>query len=97
MLGAGYALSKGVHIRADFLYRNWPARRQGMVDAALYVLFYFPSLIFFAWVSYDYAADAWIRGERSMDTAWMAPLAPLRTAMPGGGRASPSSRAFPSS
>ena len=84
MLGAGYALSKGVHIRADFLYRNWPARRQGMVDAALYVLFYFPSLIFFAWVSYDYAADAWIRGERSMDTAWMAPLAPLRTAMPVG-------------
>lgn len=84
MLGAGYALSKGVHIRADFLYRNWPARRQGMVDAALYVLFYFPALIFFAWVSYDYAADAWIRGERSMDTAWMAPLAPLRTAMPAG-------------
>ena len=84
MLGAGYALSKGVHIRADFLYRNWPPRRQGMVDAALYVLFYFPALIFFAWVSYDYAADAWIRGERSMDTAWMAPLAPLRTAMPVG-------------
>ena len=84
MLGAGYALSKGVHIRADFLYRNWPARRQGMVDAALYVLFYFPALIFFTWVSYDYAADAWIRGERSMDTAWMAPLAPLRTAMPAG-------------
>lgn len=84
MLGAGYALSKGVHIRADFLYRNWSPRRQGMVDAALYVLFYFPALIFFAWVSYDYAADAWMRGERSMDTAWMAPLAPLRTAMPAG-------------
>ena len=84
MLGAGYALSKGVHIRADFLYRNWSPRRQGMIDAALYVLFYFPALIFFAWVSYDYAADAWMRGERSMDTAWMAPLAPLRTAMPAG-------------
>ena len=84
MLGAGYALSKGVHIRADFLYRNWPARRQGLVDAALYVLFYFPALVFFAWVSYDYAAVAWVRGERSMDTAWMAPLAPLRTAMPVG-------------
>ena len=23
MLGAGYALMRGVHIRADFLYRNW--------------------------------------------------------------------------
>ena len=84
MLGAGYALSKGVHIRADFLYRNWPPRRQGMVDATLYVVFYFPALIFFTWVSYEYAADAWMRGERSMDTAWMAPLAPLRTAMPVG-------------
>ena len=84
MLGAGYALSKGVHIRADFLYRNWPVRRQGMVDAALYVLLYFPAIVFFGWVSYDYAAVAWIRGERSMDTAWMAPLAPDRTAMPVG-------------
>ena len=84
MLGAGYALSKGVHIRADFLYRNWAPRRQGLVDAALYVLFYFPALIFFAWVSHDYAAVAWVRGERSMDTAWMAPLAPLRSAMPVG-------------
>lgn len=84
MLGAGYALSKGVHIRADFLYRNWSPRRQGAVDAALYVLLYFPALIFFAWVSYDYAAVAWFRGERSMDTAWMAPLAPVRTAMPVG-------------
>ena len=23
MLGAAYTLSKGIHIRADFLYRNW--------------------------------------------------------------------------
>ena len=26
MLGAGYALSKGVHIRADFLYRNFKTK-----------------------------------------------------------------------
>ena len=29
MLGAGYALSKGVHIRADFLYRNFKTKTQG--------------------------------------------------------------------
>ena len=28
MLGAGYALSKGVHIRADFLYRNFKVKNQ---------------------------------------------------------------------
>ena len=26
MLGAGYALMRGVHIRADFLFRNWSPR-----------------------------------------------------------------------
>ena len=47
MLGAGYALSKGVHIRADFIYRNWSPRTQGIVDATLYLLFYFPGMIVF--------------------------------------------------
>ncbi len=28
MLGAGYALMRGVHIRADFLFRNWSPRTQ---------------------------------------------------------------------
>ena len=32
MLGAGYALSKGIHIRADFLYRNWNVKTQAKVD-----------------------------------------------------------------
>ena len=30
MLGAGYALSRGVHIRADFLYRNFKTKNQGL-------------------------------------------------------------------
>ena len=41
MLGAGYALSKGIHIRADFLYRNFSVKMQGTVDAALYLFFLF--------------------------------------------------------
>ena len=47
MLGAGYALSKGVHIRADFLYRNFKTKNQGLVDFWLYILFYFPGLFVF--------------------------------------------------
>ena len=39
MLGAGYALMRGVHIRADFLFRNWSPRTQALVDGALYLLF----------------------------------------------------------
>jgi len=45
MLGAGYALMRGVHIRADFIYRTWSRERQVTVDAILYLLFFFPELL----------------------------------------------------
>ena len=84
MLGAGYALMRGVHIRADFIYRLWLPKWQASIDALLYITLFFPSMLFFLWISSEYAFSAWDRWERSMDTAWMAPLAPARTAMPVG-------------
>ncbi len=84
MLGAGYALSKGVHIRADFIYRNWSHRVQGIIDLTLYAVFYFPGLSVFLWMSTDFAYLAWFRGERGMDTAWMPYMAPIKTVLPVG-------------
>lgn len=84
MLGAGYALSKGVHIRADFIYRNWSARSQALIDAVLYILFYFPGMLVFLWMSIDFAYLAWYRGEKGMDTAWMPHMGPIKTALPFG-------------
>ena len=81
-LGAGYALLRGVHIRADFLYRNWRPRTQGIVDAFLYIVFYFPGLFVFMWMSVDYAWESVLRGERSMDTAWMPYMGPIKSALP---------------
>jgi len=80
MLGAGYALSKGVHIRADFLYRNWSDRAQGIIDLILYITLYFFAMGFLFWYGADYAWTAWSRGERAMDTAWMPQLGPVRSA-----------------
>ena len=82
MLGAGYALMRGVHIRADFLYRLWRPATQARVDAVLYVLLFFPGMLFFLYIAADYTLSAWANWERSMDTAWMAPVAPARSAMP---------------
>ncbi|MEE2718044.1 MAG: TRAP transporter small permease subunit [SAR324 cluster bacterium] len=84
MLGAGYALSKGVHIRADFIYRNWSEKTQGSVDLFLYVFFYFPGLTVFLWMATDYAYLSWFRGERGMDTAWMPMMGPIKTCLPVG-------------
>jgi TRAP-type mannitol/chloroaromatic compound transport system permease small subunit len=84
MLGATYALSKGVHIRADFLYRRLDVRTQGRIDTALYLGLYFPALTVFLVLAVGYASEAWLRGQRGMDTAWMPPLAPIKSALPAG-------------
>ena len=82
MLGSGYALMRGIHIRADFIYRTWSAKTQGTVDLILYLILYFPGMLFFFYISADFALEAWQRGERASDTAWMPYVAPVRTSLP---------------
>ena len=82
VLGAAYALSKGVHIRSDFLYRKWSARTQGMVDTALYVVCYFPAMVIVLWVSGEWAWTSLSRGERGTDTSWMPLLGPVKSTLP---------------
>ena len=81
MLGAGYALSKGVHIRADFMYRDWTVKTQATIDLTLYLLFYFPGIIGAAWACYKYAYKSWSIMERGMDTAWMPYMYPIKFAL----------------
>ena len=81
-LGAAYALSKGVHIRSDFLYRRWSVRTQGRVDTALYLICYFPSMLIFLWVASEWAWLSVSRSERGTDTAWMPLLGPVKSALP---------------
>ena len=81
MLGAGYALSKGVHIRADFLYRNFKTKIQGKIDFWLYILFYFPGLLVFLYMTIGYVGESIQRGERGMDTTWMPYMWPIKSCL----------------
>lgn len=85
MAAAGYALMRGVHIRADFLYRNWSPRTQATVDASLYLALYIPAMLFFTWVSAEYWYKAFAIGEQASDSTWAPILWPARLAMPVGG------------
>ncbi|MEM6308565.1 MAG: TRAP transporter large permease subunit [Pseudomonadota bacterium] len=86
MAGAGYGLMRGVHIRADFLYRNWSDKMQATVDALLYMLFFIPSMIFFTVVASQFWWLSYETGERmALDSAWQPILWPARIAMPIGG------------
>jgi TRAP-type mannitol/chloroaromatic compound transport system permease small subunit len=82
MLGAAYTLSKGAHIRADFVYRLWSPRTQGLVDAACYLFLFFPGIGFFLWVGADFAFESATRAERSAGSAWMPYIYPLKSTIP---------------
>jgi TRAP-type mannitol/chloroaromatic compound transport system permease small subunit len=81
MLGAGYALSKGVHIRADFLYRNFKTKTQGKIDFWLYLIFYFPGLSVFLYMTTIFLQESIMRGEKGMDTAWMPYMWPIKSCL----------------
>ena len=85
MGAAGYGLMRGVHIRADFLYRNWSDKTQATVDAVLYMAFFIPSMLFFTVIAAQYWELAYRTGETAFDSPWEPILWPARLAMPVGG------------
>ena len=58
MLGAAYALMRGLHIRADFLYRGLTERRQGQIDLVLYIFMFMPAMLFLLSATYGFALKA---------------------------------------
>ena len=82
VLGAAYALSRGVHIRSDFLYRKWSVKTQGRIDATLYIVCFFPAMIVLLYVSGEWAWLSLTRAERGTDTAWMPLLGPVKSTLP---------------
>lgn len=82
MLGAAYTLYKGQHIRTDMLYEKFSVRWKGIVDASLYLVFFFPGMIFFMLAGWDEAMHAWGLGERSDASPWRPVIYPFKTVVP---------------
>jgi TRAP-type mannitol/chloroaromatic compound transport system permease small subunit len=82
MLGAGYTLLKGGHIRTDIFYQNWSPRTRGLVDSLLYLLLFFPGMIFFFWMGGQEALHSLQIGERSDASPWRPVVYPLKIVIP---------------
>jgi len=65
MMAGGYALSRGGHVRGDFLYRNFRPRLQAGLDLALYFLFFFPAMAAFIYSGWDFFHQSFAQNERS--------------------------------
>jgi TRAP-type mannitol/chloroaromatic compound transport system permease small subunit len=82
IMAGAYALSRNSHVRGDFIYRNWPPRRQAGMDLALYFLFFFPGIIAFIYAGYGFAAQAWMTHEHSAYSPDGLPVYQYKTLIP---------------
>lgn len=81
MLGSAYTLLKKGHIRTDSYYANWSVRRQGLIDAVCYTVFYFPAMLAFVYVCWSFFARSFAQGERVVSSPWMPIIYPLKGAL----------------
>ncbi|HTO50120.1 MAG TPA: TRAP transporter small permease subunit [Burkholderiales bacterium] len=82
MLGAAFALHKGAHIRTDFFFEKWSTRTKGVIDSVAYIVFFFPSLIVFFFISWGEGWYALQIGETSEQTPWRPMLWPFKMVVP---------------
>jgi TRAP-type mannitol/chloroaromatic compound transport system permease small subunit len=82
MLGCGYALLKGAHVRTDIFWDKYSDRRKGAIDLASYVFLFFPLMIAFFALSVDDAWYAFQLNERSEQSPWRPIMWPFRASVP---------------
>ena len=78
LMSGAYALSKGAHVRGDFIYRKWSPRTQAKVDLVLYFIFYFPGVLALVLSGFFYGMDAARIGEVSVNSPVGVPIWPLK-------------------
>lgn len=81
MMGGAYTLSRGGHVRGDFLYRLWRPRTQATVDLILYLFFFFPGIIALVLVGWKYSARSWSYGEVSVNSPAGIPIYQFKSIM----------------
>ena len=79
MMGGAYTLSRGGHVRGDFLYRLWQPRNQAKIDFVLYLIFFFPGVTALIIAGWKYAARSWSYGEVSVNSPAGIPIYQFKT------------------
>lgn len=81
MMGGAYTLSRGGHVRGDFLYRLWQPKTQAKVDLVLYLIFFFPGILALIFTGWKYASRSWGYGEVSINSPAGVPIFQFKTVM----------------
>jgi TRAP-type mannitol/chloroaromatic compound transport system permease small subunit len=79
MMGGAYTLSRGGHVRGDFIYRLWRPQTQAKVDLILYIFFFFPGVMALIISGWKYASRSWGYGEVSINSPAGIPIYQFKT------------------
>ncbi|MPZ10527.1 MAG: TRAP transporter small permease subunit [Kiloniellaceae bacterium] len=78
MMGGAYTLSRGGHVRGDFIYRLWQPRTQAKVELVLYFIFFFPGVFALVLAGWKYAIRSWGYLEVSVNSPVGVPVFQLK-------------------
>jgi TRAP-type mannitol/chloroaromatic compound transport system permease small subunit len=81
MMGGAYTLSRGGHVRGDFVYRLWKPRTQARLELVLYFLFFFPGILALIISGWKYTARSWQYMEVSVNSPAGIPIFQFKTVM----------------
>lgn len=71
VLGMSYTMTEDGHVRVDFLYQKYSDKTKRIVDLVGIILFLLPLYIFLLIYSWDYAADSFVKAEKSPNPGGM--------------------------
>ena len=82
MLGAGWTLGRGGHVRVDVFYRRWSPRTRNWIDALGTLLFLLPVSGFIFFSSLEFVGQSWRIGETSPEPGGIPALYLLKSLIP---------------
>ena len=78
MMAGAYTLSKGEHVRGDFMYQRWSPTTQAKVDLVLYLVFFFPGITAMIVSGFEYGSQSMLISEVSVNSPADVPVWPLK-------------------
>lgn len=82
MMGVAFTLYRKGDVRIDLFFKMLSPRRQALVDACLYPVFFFPALIVLLVAGIQFAHLSWSIQEKTGMTMWRVPIYPFKTILP---------------
>lgn len=81
MMGGAYTLAHDGHVRGDFLYGNFPPRKQATVDLILYIVFFLPGIAALTWAGWTFFSESLAINEQTFNADPL-PVYPFKFMIP---------------